>query len=663
MLFKKKKEKEEYKGYPLHLSYPQEFTELMQMFKEKYGEEIFKLDGIGEDQLDLNSFAKTFFDNGTVTADVSVDANANVDSKDVIAYTFEAYKAPTRLNNYYLLWKMLKETYSAEYAASVIEDQLTGAIYVNDFSGDFGKPYCFNYSTFDIALEGLPMVQKIKSIPPKYLSAFKSQLEQFVVQAANSTLGATGFADLFIVMGYYVDKALETLSDDHFYFAGESDVWAYARSMIASLIYTVNQPMRGNQSPFTNVSVMDRYFLEELVPSYTFPDGRTPKVETVLQLQRVFMACMNEELQRTPITFPVTTACLSVDEDNNIQDDEFLTDVATYNMDYGFINMYHGKTSTLSSCCRLRSDTSNEYFNSFGAGSTKIGSLGVVTLNLPQLATQAVNLNEDEADEAFLKMLKPLVEEAANINNEKREFIKKRISYGAMPLYDLGFMDLNKQYSTCGVNGLNEALEILGYDITKWYGQQYSLKVIEVINNVNDEMQKLFSAPHNCEQTPSETSAIKLAQKDELMGYNDFHYPLYSNQFIPLTTRVNMLKRIEVQGMLDKHFSGGAICHLTTGERLTSELTMKQLIRHVAKKGVIYWAVNFTLAMCEKGHMTVGKSKVCSVCGAPITNFFTRVVGFLTNTKNWHEVRRTEDFPNRQHYRENGVNECIRSGV
>ena len=33
-----------------------------------------------------------------------------------------------------------------------------------------------------------------------------------------------------------------------------------------------------------------------------------------------------------------------------------------------------------------------------------------------------------------------------------------------------------------------------------------------------------------------------------------------------------------------------------------------------------------------------------------ITDKLTRVVGFLTNTKNWHEVRRRNDFPERKFY-------------
>lgn len=516
----------------------------------------------------------------------------------------------------------------------------TGTFYSNGLT----VHNCYNYSTFDVALNGLTMVNKITSIPPKYLYSFKSQLEQFVVIASNSTLGATGLADLFIVIGYYVDKILETSSDAGFRFQSEEDCWRYVKENIVSFIYTINQPMRVTQSPFTNVSVFDNGFLETLVPEYVFPDGKAPNIGTVKKLQYLFLDTMNEELKRTPITFPVVTACFSVDEEGAISDDEFLGGVAERNLEYGFINLYCGKTSTLSSCCRLRSDTNNEYFNSFGSGSTKIGSLGVVTINLPRLAYRFINDKE-----AFLKELELFVEIAGKINNSKRKIIQKRIANGAQPLYSLGFMDINKQYSTCGLNGINEAIEILGMNIVEDEGSAFAIEMFQTINRANDRLQRQYKAPHNCEQTPSENSSIKLAKKDDMLGYKT-GAEFYSNQFIPLITEADMLDRIKLQGMFDKHFSGGAICHINIEGRIEEKEVMVDLIRACAERGVIYFAVNYNLQKCINDHMSVGKSSVCPICGSEGLEDYTRVVGFLTAVKNWHHIRRELDYPKRVWY-------------
>jgi ribonucleoside-triphosphate reductase len=355
---------------------------------------------------------------------------------------------------------------------------------------------------------------------------------------------------------------------------------------------------------------------------------------------------MNEELRRTPITFPVVTACLSVDGEGNIKDDEFLELVSEKNLEYGFINIYCGKTSTLSSCCRLRSETSNEYFNSFGSGSTKIGSLGVVTINLPRLAYR---YKDDK--HGFLNGLVDIVEVVGRINNSKRHIIRRRVENNAQPLYSLGFMDINKQYSTCGLNGINEAVEILGMNIVEQEGSAFAIEMFETINTVNAGLQKKYKSPHNCEQTPSENSSIKLAKKDTMLGF-DIGLEFYSNQFIPLIVNADMLDRIKLQGIFDRHFSGGSICHINVEERIRDKKSMVDLVRICAKKGVIYFAINYNLQRCEDNHMSVGKNSHCTVCGKTVVENYTRVVGFVTSTKNWAEVRREKDYNNRVFYKE-----------
>ena len=727
--------------------------------------------------------------------------------------------------------------------------------YVYDITTDSGHFHCqgliqhncFNYSTLDIHQQGLPMVKKVRSLPPKHLYAYKSQLEQFVTIASNSTLGATGLSDMLVVMSHYVDKILKTRQDDHFRFATEEDCWRYVKGNLASFIYTINQPMRGNQcvtedtevltpegfkkynelkagdltytwkdgklniqevekvniydydgemheylgrntiqvvtpnhrvlyknnitdkyeltessnlinsdipitypsatsgsdlesinyagkrfreevltmliedeiihkcsnekaandiqhlcflagkncrkegltlyisnettltadtrkviqykgkvwcpttqdgivvfrkdgkifisgnSPFTNIGIFDGEFLESMCKEYIFNDGSSPNIKTIMELQKIFLDTMNEELERTPLTFPVTTACFSVDEEKNIKDEKFLEFISKRNKKFGFINIYCGESSTLSSCCRLRSDRKNEYFNSFGSGSSKIGSLGVVTINLPRLAIKFPK------EEVFLQELEKLVIIAGQINNSKREIVKKRIENGNHPLYTLEFMDLSKQYSTCGVCGFNETIELLGENILEEKGVELGIKILDKINDTNDQLQALYKNPHNCEQIPAEGTAAKLADKDRLLGYQD-SYVLYSNQFIPLTTNASLLDRIRLQGIFDAHFSGGAICHLNVEQQVENWEDIADLIRMSAKKGVIYFAINYTLAECEHGHMSVTKGDKCNICGGNIINHYMRVVGFITNVKNWIKTRREVDYPNRQFY-------------
>jgi hypothetical protein len=294
--------------------------------------------------------------------------------------------------------------------------------------------------------------------------------------------------------------------------------------------------------------------------------------------------------------------------------------------------------------CRLRSEKDTEYFNQFGAGGTKIGSLGVVTINLPRLAIRA---NKDK--DIFFEELNLKVSDAIKINAVKRNVLRKRIDNGNQPLYTLGFMDLTKQYATVGLNGINEMVELMGYDILNDDGQKFVVEVLDYINNLNDKATKKYKAPHNTEQTPSESSAVKLAKKDKLLKYQN-KYDLYSNQFIPLTVNADMLDRIYLQGLFDSKMSGGSICHINVETEINDESQIVDLINYCAKNGVIYWAINYNLQKCINGHLTVGKNINCNICGGKITDNYTRTVGFLTNVKNWNKTRREVDYPNRIFY-------------
>lgn len=171
----------------INISYDKEFDDLFEKLKEKYPKELFDLEGIGK-QTDLNEFSKTFFKSVNV-ADNSADANSNVDDLTVVAYENELSKPWTRLNSLYLLWKYGKKLFGKEWADTAIEKELVGEYYINDLSS-VQKPYCYNFSTYDLMNKGLPFVKKIQSKPPKHLSSFCGQLIHFTSYASNQVMGA-----------------------------------------------------------------------------------------------------------------------------------------------------------------------------------------------------------------------------------------------------------------------------------------------------------------------------------------------------------------------------------------------------------------------------------------------------------------------------------------
>ena len=188
-------------------SYKKDFRDFMEEMESKYGLDIMEECGI-ESQLDIANASKKFFSAKT-TADVSVDANANVADTSVVAHRLEIAKPFQLVNAFYRIYKELKKSHGVEFAEKIIESQINGRIYINDFAGiSSSMSYCFNYSTYDTALMGIPGTFDGRggSKPPKTLMSFLGQIELFSLMAGNSTMGETGLADLLLVMSICAAK-------------------------------------------------------------------------------------------------------------------------------------------------------------------------------------------------------------------------------------------------------------------------------------------------------------------------------------------------------------------------------------------------------------------------------------------------------------------------
>ena len=104
------KSTKERKGFEVSLKYTNEFVEFWESLKEKYPDELFKIQGVHNDNFDISNFSKNFFRKSASVASVSVDANANVKEKSIAQYTQEYPKGLMRLNSFYQLFKWVKNS-------------------------------------------------------------------------------------------------------------------------------------------------------------------------------------------------------------------------------------------------------------------------------------------------------------------------------------------------------------------------------------------------------------------------------------------------------------------------------------------------------------------------------------------------------------------------
>jgi len=618
-------------------SFDQRFVDKLKELEAKYGTQMFDLDGIGAKHLDVNQFAKDFFKTN-VMANISTDANANVDDHSVLSFEYEFGKTIQKLNGYYIVWKKIAEdpNLGIKRAHRILDLCINGSLKIHD-QHHILRPYCYAFSLTQLVQHGLPYIKKIKIGPPKHFSSFINLIIQFTAYASNQIAGAAAFPDLFIYMDWFARK---DFGEDYLSNPKNVDL---IKQDIQSLVYSWNYPFRGSQSSFTNVNLYDDYFLKDLFSNTIYPDVSRPNFESIKKLQTFYAEWFVEESKQQLFTFPINTATFYKDESNDIKDTEFIDLISRLNSINGTFNIYTGPLSSLSSCCRLRSNISKikEYTNSFGAGGTTIGSHRVVTLNLPRIAYES----EDNIE--FMKKLEYNIKAAQDILDVHRKIIADNISKNKLPLYTHGFMHLSRQFSTIGFIGINEACEIQGQDILNEPGSKFAKNILDKINELNEQRTKIDGFIRNIEQVPGESAAIMFAKKDKLF-FNNQNYKLYANQYIPLWKNVDVETRIKAQGMFDSLCGGGAICHLNVTDSLEPE-QMKILIINAAKQGVIYFAVNMNQAKCSScGKVFIGKFDKSPCHNAHVTNYL-RIVGFLTAVDNWIPERR-EEYTERQFY-------------
>lgn len=648
-----------FKNYINSQSYQKDFKDFMYNMVDKYGIEILNLNGIGE-QLDINKAIKKMM-SSTTMADTSVDSNSNTNIVTSGAVFTETCKAHSLIHNHYRVWKFMKKNHGLEYANDLMERKISGQIYINDLSGFY--PYCFNFDPIHFALYGIPkeLDGKGESLPPQHMESFFGILEDILPIFAKNLAGACGIATLFPVLSIYIQKAiLEGYKIDEAQLKDEQAVWDFLKVKLTSLLYNLNRPARdGSQSLFTNVSIMSPTFLQETCKDMTlvFKNGMviTADVGITLKIQDIWVDMFNKESERRLFTFPVQTLSIATIEDENgkskIVDTDFYNKMMKKNIKLGAMNVYAGDSSTLSSCCRLRSDKTKVFTNSLGGSSSNIGSFGVCTVNLATLALRYKN----DIDKFFSELDKNIMY-SQEVNRCKMNFIKRDIKNGNLPMYSLQFVELNKQYATLGINGLYECCQELGYDYRLEENRDFVKNLLQHINALNDKLGEEMNHIVNVEQIPAENVAVKLANIDKKLGLNT-KYDIYANQFIPLdiTTEGGILDRISIQGELDEYFSGGSILHINLDQECKDEGLFLELGKYAIENGVRYFGINYATNHCNNcGGTFVGKLKECPHCKSDNFETWCRTVGYMVPVENYNKVRRQE-FERRVFYKEHSI--------
>ena len=622
------------------------FTTAFNRMQDKYGEEFARLNGFADGQLSFTDFIDNFIDT-EVVADVSIDGNANVGSKDMRTMMNEMPKPHRKLLAFNKIYYELNKKYGFKTANEWLEAEWNKALYMHDADTSTYVHYCFAYDLKDVAEKGLFFLNNFNAEPPQHLSTFVDFIKEFISFCSNRSSGAVGLPNLIPYMYYFWKKDCDTG------YATKSPDY-YARQQVQRFIYAVNQPYvrDGMQSAFTNVSVFDGPYLEALFGGAEFPDGSfmIDSLDEIKEFQKLFMEVVSDIRAHNMFTFPVLTISL-LRQNGKFEDEEFAKWGIRHNMKWNDSNLFiDDSVTSLSNCCRLKSNIEDlGYFNSIGGTALKVGSVKVSSINLARLAL------ENNTEQDYLVALKNIVELDCKVLDIVRHIIERNVEKGLLPNFSKGIVDFEHLYNTVGFIGIYETMKKFGYVKidelgNTFYTEQadiFGKKIFDVIHNTKDQFALDKDYKINCEQIPGETAAAKMLKADKFLYPETVidDLPLYGNQFIPLGIKTTLQERVRIASLFDSYCNGGSIAHINIDAPFKNFEDVWELTNYIADQGLTYFAFNIKIQACKHNHAFYGS--ICPVCGEPVATEYTRIVGFYTPISTWSEAR-TEEFHMRE---------------
>lgn len=598
------------------------------------------------------------------TADNTIDDNSNVANKNIGVLNAEIHKNDNIQINRTLITNKLRDLYPDFDAKQYCRDLQDHVIYKNDESSfACTSPYCVAGSMYPFLLNGMKDLGGL-SAKPKNLDSFCGMYVNFIFAMSSQFAGAVATPEVLLCFDYFARKEW---GDDYIDIVDEqckSDICKTQRTIkeqihqyFQQIVYSINQPAsaRGMQSAFVNFSYFDEPFFHSMFDDFVFPDGTRPIWRTLNWLQKEFMMWFNEERQKCILTFPVESFALIYKDGEFVDKENYQFVCDEYARGHSFFTYMSDTADSLSSCCRLKNKVTTKEFN-FTNGNVGVmtGSKSVISLNLSRIVQNATKdfdnpkdrLEKDLIYDSIKKHLVDILERVYKYQNAYNELLWDMYEAKLLPAYSAGFIDLNKQYLTIGLNGLNQAAEFLGLQCSN--NKHYAEFCQMVFSTVKEQnaLHKTKKTMFNTEQVPAESLAVKNYNWDKADGYwvpEDTN--LYASYiFKPNDDSVSVLDKITMHGnnYIGDYLDGGSAAHINLEEHLTSK-QYDVLLRHAAKVGCQYLTFNIKMMQCnECGHIVNHPVDKCPNCGSENLTVWTRIIGYLTAVKNWSEGRRTE---------------------
>lgn len=571
------------------------------------------------------------------------DANANVEKKNIATLIGELPKSNFIRLNRRMLCDKIKDLYGKELADRYLYLLNNHFIYKNDETSIAN--YCASITMYPWLLDGTKSIGGNASAPTN-LKSYCGGFINMVFMVSSMLSGACATPEFLMYMDYFIRNEY---GDDYYLNSDKVvDLSKRNRSIdkvitdcFEQVVYSINQPTgaRNFQSVFWNVAYYDRYYFESLFGEFRFPDGSRPIWDSLSWLQKRFMRWFNSERTRAVLTFPVETMAL-LSKDGDIIDDEYADFTAEmYAAGHSFFTYVSDNADSLSSCCRLRNEIQDNGFSyTLGAGGVSTGSKSVLTININRCIQYECKNNIPRLQ--FVGEVIDLMHKVQIAYNENLKYLQSK---GMLPLFDAGYIAINRQYLTIGVNGLVEAAEYLNIEINDNPKYQHFVEdvlgLVEKYNHQYKSKELLF----NCEMIPAENVGVKHAKWDREDGYQ-VPRDCYNSYFYRVEDEsLNLIDKFRLHGSrYIAHLTGGSALHANLSEHL-SQKQYRQLLRVAAQEGCNYFTFNIPNTVCNDcGHIDKRYLHQCPECHSNNVDYLTRVIGYMKRVSSFSKARQEE---------------------
>lgn len=432
-----------------------------------------------------------------------VDANANVTTKNIATLQGEIVKDDMIKINRAIMDRYLRRDYGEEVADQYKQDLKEHYIYSHDETGL--APYCVAVSLYPFLLNGLKDLGG-SSLPPKHADSYIGGMINLIFLLAGQYLGAVAVPEFLPYFDYFLRK---DFGDDYINHLDEQVILYGNRKetlrdriedWFQQFVYSINQPAgsRNYQSPFVNISYYDKGYFSSIFKDFVFPDGTEPKWETTKELQKLFIKWFNQERTRSILTFPVETFNILFDKETHKYQDEESADFVADAWAHGHSFFLYNSDSAdaLSSCCRLKNAIDDNVFSyTLGAGGIQTGSKKVITMNLNRIVQDWYNKEKNK--QTLSEYIATITRRIHKYLSAWNHWLWDLYDSNLLTVYKAGFISLDKQFLSLGVNGFIEGAEFLADKDSKYKGletlpdneqyKQYAKDVLETIKQINKE--------------------------------------------------------------------------------------------------------------------------------------------------------------------------------